>query len=164
MPSARRPQTTPARRPWVACKWHISTVGERGRERTPRGKSRPCVSFGDAIERPEGHSVRPCAAQKATCIPTNQPQLLQRRCSRGTGYGLVSWQGNARSTGWARNRAQRDTIGFYSVTPEGVAGCRSEPATANAARKRATTSHRALRRPAAWASKPMAGGPARLAK
>ena len=41
---------------------------------------------------------------------------------------------------------------------------RSEPAAAKAARNRATMSHRALRRPADWASTPMAGGPARLAK
>ena len=41
---------------------------------------------------------------------------------------------------------------------------RSEPAAAKAVRNRATMSHRALRRPADWASTPMAGGPARLAK
>src|ERR1039458_2020911 len=66
--------------------------------------------------------------------------------------------------GWARSRGRQDTIGLSSVIPEGAAGCRSEPATANAARNSATTSQRALRRPAASASKPMAGGPARLAK
>ena len=41
---------------------------------------------------------------------------------------------------------------------------RSEPAAAKAVKNRATMSHIALRRPADWASTPMAGGPARLAK
>jgi len=41
---------------------------------------------------------------------------------------------------------------------------RNEPAAAKAAKNSATMSHRALSRPTDWASTPMAGGPARLAK
>ncbi len=53
--------------------------------------------------------------------------------------------------------------GGVSGDGEGRGG-RKEPAAAKAAPNRATMSHRELSRPADWASRPMAGGPARLAK
>ena len=137
---------------------------EDSRARTRRGCRTRCARSGSATERPAGDVPWPGAAPNARCIPTSQPQLVKQRCGSRTAYDPVCWHGNARPTGWARSRARQDTIGLYSVIPEGAAGCRSEPATANAARKSATTSQRALRRPAASASKPMAGGPARLAK
>ncbi len=134
-------------------------------ERGPVVASRTrCARFGSATKQPASDVPWPGAALNARCIPTSQPQLVKQRCGSRTAYDPVCWHGNARPTGWARSRARQDTIGLYSVIPEGAAGCRSEPATANAARKSATTSHRALRRPPASASKPMAGGPARLAK
>jgi hypothetical protein len=82
-----------------------------------------------------------------------------------SGHHLHMWgsevsDGKATRDGWA----MADQPGGGGQLGPAPPDERREPAAAKAAMNRATRSHRAGSRPADWASTPITGGPARLAK
>ena len=80
----------------------------------------------------------------------------------GLRAALVAWVRNALST--YHPVGTRERVGYDGLPARGAGAGRREPETAKAATNSAAINHNARSRPTACARKPIAGGPAKLAR